>query len=279
MKKSSLEFLCCPDCRNDLVLRIKELVDNEVVSGFLKCEKCDEMYKIEDGIPDFLLPKFLNERDRKWMLEYDRMARSYDIIMCYLAPFFSTGFEPFERYMWAKQLQVKKGALVLDVSTGTGRNLPFISRQIGSIGKLVAMDISKGVLAYAKMKIKKKGWKNVELQRANASHLPYKTDTFDAIMHVGGVNTFAEKERALHEMVRVAKRKARIVIVDEGLAPEKQKTFLGRFLIKTNSLFACTPPTKLLPKNIKNLKVKWKIIPSWLFPTSWPFYNLNLQKA
>lgn len=196
MKKSSLEFLCCPGCHNDLVLRIKKLLDSEVVSGFLKCEKCDEMYKIQDGIPDFLLPKFLNERDRKWMLEYDKMARSYDVIMCYLAPFFSTGLEPFERYTWAKQLQVKKGSFVLDISTGTGRNMPFISRQIGSNGKLVAMDISKGVLAYAKMKAEKKEWKNVELQRANASYLPYKTGTFDAIMHVGGVNTFRDKKKS-----------------------------------------------------------------------------------
>lgn len=66
------------------------------------------------------------------------------------------------------------------------------------------MDISKGTLAYAETKIKRKRWKNIELQRANASHLPYKDDIFDAVMHVGGINTFGEKKRALHEMIRVA---------------------------------------------------------------------------
>ena len=279
MKKSAIEFICCPFCHEDLVLGIQKAVDEEVVSGFLRCEKCDERYKIEDGIADFLLPKTLNERDRKWMLEYDKMARSYDIIMCYIAPFLSTGLEPFERYMWAKKLQVKKGAHVLDVSTGTGRNLPFIFGQIGSNGKLAAMDISKGCLAYAKMKVEKRGWKNVEFQRANASYLPYKTGMFDAVMHVGGVNTFGEKRRALYEMIRVAKQNAKLIIVDEGLSPEEQKTFLGKFLLKTNALYACKPPSKLLPKNVKNLKVEWKIIPSWLIPTSWPFYNMEFEKS
>lgn len=279
MKRDSLQFLCCPICQNDLILTKQEVLHDEVTSGLLKCQACNKAYKIKNGIPDFLLPEFLNKRDRKWMLEYDRMARSYDIIMCYLAPLFSTGLEPFERSLWAKQLQVKKGAHVLDVSTGTGRNLPFILRQIGSDGKLLATDISEGCLAYAKMKIEKRGWKNVELQRANASYLPYKTCTFDAVIHVGGINTFGEKRKALHEMVRVAKQNAKIIVIDEGLAPEKQKTFLGKFLLRTNALYACKPPTKLLPKNVKNLRVAWKIIPSWLLPTSWPFYNMDFQKA
>lgn len=279
MKKDSLHFLCCPICHSDLTLTTQEVLHDEVTSGFLKCQACNRRYKIENGILDFALPELLNKQDRRWMLEYDRMARSYDIIMSYLAPLSSTGIELFQRYLWAKQLQIRKGAHVLDVSTGTGRNLPFILKQIGSNGKLAAMDISRGVLAYAKMKIEKRGWENVELERANASYLPYKTGIFDAVIHVGGVNTFGEKRRALHEMVRVAKQNAKIVIVDEGLAPEKQKTFLGKFLLKTNALYACKPPTKLLPKNIKNLKVTWKIIPSWIFPTSWPFYNMDFQKA
>ena len=279
LRENSLEFLCCPKCHGDLGLSHQKVRENETTYGFLKCQKCKREYRIEDGIPDFLLAEFMNEKDRKWMLNHDKMARNYDIIMCYLAPLSSTGLEPFQRYVWTKQLSVKRGFWILDVSTGTGRNLPFLLRQVHSNGKVVAMDISKGVLTYAKKKMERKGWKNVELQRANASYLPYKTGTFDAIIHVGGINTFGEKRRALQEMVRVAKKNAKIVIVDEGLGPEKQKTFFGRFLVKTNALYTCKPPIKLLPKNVKNLRVTWKIIPSWILPTSWPFYNMNFQKA
>lgn len=131
MREDSLQYLCCPLCHGDFILNQEKAKEDQVISGFLRCEVCNKEYKIEDGIPDLLLTEFLNERDKKWMLEYDAMARSYNILMCYLIPLLSVGLEPFERYTWVKQLQIKKGANVLDISTGTGRNLSFIIRQIG----------------------------------------------------------------------------------------------------------------------------------------------------
>lgn len=197
MKGDSLEFMCCPICHDDLVSNIEEAEDDEVIRGFLKCEGCGKKYEVEDGIPDFMSCERTNEKDKKWMFEYDKMARGYDILMCYIIPLFSLGLEPFDRYRWVKQLYIRKGAHVLDVATGTGKNLSFIIKQVGSEGRIAAMDISKGMLAYANARVKRKGWRNVELQRANASRLPYKDDTFDAIMHVGGINTFGEKKKAL----------------------------------------------------------------------------------
>jgi ubiquinone/menaquinone biosynthesis C-methylase UbiE len=278
LREDSLQYLCCPLCHGDLTLNLEKIKEGQVMSGFLRCEVCKREYKVEDGLPDFLLTEFLNKTDKKWMLEYDAKARSYDIIMCFLTPLFSVGLEPFERYMWVKRLQIRKGANVLDVSTGTGRNLSFIIRQIGSKGRLAAMDISKQTLAYAKVKIKRKRWKNIELQRANASHLPYKDDTFDAVMHVGGINTFGEKKRALDEMIRVAKRNAKVIVVDEGLAIGREKTFLGKFLLKSNALYAYRPPIGLLPNNIKDLQVSWKTMLAGPV-IAWPHYIVELRKA
>jgi ubiquinone/menaquinone biosynthesis C-methylase UbiE len=279
MRKESLQFLCCPVCHGDLRLTVDKTSKDVFLSGSLECDSCRRTYGMENGIPDFLLPETLNEKDKKWMLTYDRMSLSYDIIMSYVVPFFSIGQEPFERRAWVKRLRVVKGARVLDVSTGTGRNLPFINRQVGPQGRLAAMDISNGMLAYAKMKMDRRGLKNIELQRANASLLPYKENSFDAVMHVGGVNTFGDGAKAMNEMVRVAKPNARIVIVDEGLSPHDQKTFLGKFLIKTNALYKCEPPIMLLPKNVGNTTVKWKIVYSTLVNTSWPYYILEFEKA
>jgi len=279
MRKESLQFLCCPICHGDLKLILNKTSNDVFLFGSLECESCSRTYKIKNGIPDFLLPEMLNEKDKQWMLTYDRMALGYDIIMSYLAPLFSIGREPFERCAWVRRLRIRRGASVLDISTGTGRNLPFINRHIGPQGRLAAMDISNGMLAYAKIKIDRKRWKNVELQRANASLLPYKENSFDAVIHVGGVNTFGDRAKALKEMVRVAKSNARIVIVDEGLSPHNQKTFLGNFLIRTNALYKCEPPTMLLPENVKNLAVQWRITYSALVNMSWPFYLLEFEKA
>jgi ubiquinone/menaquinone biosynthesis C-methylase UbiE len=278
LREDSLELMRCPLCHGELVLDVEETQGEEVSSGLLDCSVCKKEYKIRDGIPDFVLPELLNETDEKWMRSYDRTARSYELMMGTLIPLLSMGSEPLERRRWIRQLQVRPGDHVLDVSTGTGRNLSFIAKHVCSKGKISAMDISQGALSYAKMKITKKKWKNVELQRANASYLPFKNDTFSAVLHVGGINTFGEKRRALCEMVRVAKPNAKIVIVDEGLAPGQEKSFVGRLLLRTNALYSCKPPTGLLPENVKHLQLRWKIICGRFLPI-WPFYNMEFRKC
>jgi ubiquinone/menaquinone biosynthesis C-methylase UbiE len=279
MRKESLQFLCCPVCHGDLRLTVDKTLNDVFLSGSLECDSCRRTYRMENGIPDFLLPETLNERDKKWMLRYDRMSLSYDIIMSYLAPVFSVGVEAFERHSWAKRLRIGDGATALDISTGTGRNLSFIRGQLGSQGRLMAMDISNGMLARASARASRKKWRNVELQRANASYLPYRENSFDAVMHVGGVNTFGDKSKALNEMVRVAKHNSKVLIVDEGLSARGQETFLGKLLIKTNVLNRCKPPTALLPKNVKNINVSWNTVYLALVNMSWPFYIVEFEKA
>jgi ubiquinone/menaquinone biosynthesis C-methylase UbiE len=278
LRVDSLEFMCCPLCYGKLVLEGERVEGGEVSSGFLECSVCRREYKILDGIPDFVLPELLNRTDKKWMRSYDRTARSYELMMGTLIPLLSIGSEPVERRRWLKQLHIERGDHVLDVSTGTGRNLSLIEKAVGSTGRVSAVDISKGALSIAEIKIKRKRWKNVELQRANASYLPFRNDTFNAVLHVGGVNTFGEKGRALCEMVRVAKPNAKIVVVDEGLAPEEEKSFVGKLLLKTNSLYSCRPPVELLPDNVKQLQVRWKIICGKFLPI-WPFYNMEFRKS
>jgi ubiquinone/menaquinone biosynthesis C-methylase UbiE len=279
MREELLRFLCCPICHGDLKLTVQDTSSDVVLSGRLACDSCHRVYRVSNGIPDFLLPEMLTEQDRKWMLTYDRMALSYDIIMSYLAPVFSVGVEAFERHSWAKRLRIGDGATALDISTGTGRNLSFIRGQLGSQGRLVAMDISNGMLARASARANRKKWRNVELQRANASYLPYRENSFDAVMHVGGVNTFGDKSKALNEMVRVAKHNSKVLIVDEGLSARGRETFLGKFLIKTNALNKSEPPTALLPKNVKNINVSWDTVYFALVNMSWPFYIVEFEKA
>ncbi|MBT9166533.1 MAG: hypothetical protein DDT25_01221 [Chloroflexi bacterium] len=96
-----------------------------------------------------------------------------------------------------------------------------------------------------------------EFSLSNAAYLPYGNDTFDAVLHFGGINTFGEKAKAIAETVRVAKPGAKIVIGDEGLAPGKEKTRFGRWLLKKNTLFANKPPLEALPANIEDSNLRW----------------------
>ena len=43
-------------CKGNLKLTVVEEKEEEIITGSLKCEKCSEVYPIEDGIPNMLPP-------------------------------------------------------------------------------------------------------------------------------------------------------------------------------------------------------------------------------
>ena len=55
-----MEILACPVCKGDLSLDVTREEGDEIVSGGLTCASCDEVYPIEDSIPN-LLPPHLRE--------------------------------------------------------------------------------------------------------------------------------------------------------------------------------------------------------------------------
>ena len=59
MKKTLVEILACPICKNDLSLSIdKEEDEEEVISGTLNCinNKFKLIFNISEGIPNLLPP-------------------------------------------------------------------------------------------------------------------------------------------------------------------------------------------------------------------------------
>ncbi len=60
MKKELMEILACPVCKNELELRVETEEGDEVIQGSLLCAQCDEVYPIEDAIPNLLPPQMRN---------------------------------------------------------------------------------------------------------------------------------------------------------------------------------------------------------------------------
>jgi len=56
VKKDIMDIICCPTCKEDLILLVEKEEKDEVITGSLTCKKCRCVYSIEDGIPN-LLPK------------------------------------------------------------------------------------------------------------------------------------------------------------------------------------------------------------------------------
>ena len=54
MKKSIMDILVCPKCKNDLILNVRKEDKEEIIEWELKCNNCSEIYPINDGIPNLL---------------------------------------------------------------------------------------------------------------------------------------------------------------------------------------------------------------------------------
>ena len=56
MKRELMDILACPVCKGPLDLEVTEEDEKEIVTGSLKCAKCNETYPINDTIPNLLPP-------------------------------------------------------------------------------------------------------------------------------------------------------------------------------------------------------------------------------
>ena len=52
-----MDILACPVCKGDLNLAVGNEDGEEILTGTLRCVKCNFDYPIEDGIPNLLPPK------------------------------------------------------------------------------------------------------------------------------------------------------------------------------------------------------------------------------
>jgi ubiquinone/menaquinone biosynthesis C-methylase UbiE len=90
----------------------------------------------------------------------------------------------------------------------------------------------------------------------NAEELPLRDESFDAVLHVGGINAFNDRARAISEMVRVARAGTRIVIVDETAKLMESLAWVPRvrrWLQEDGERFAA--PVGLVPEGMKEVRV------------------------
>jgi len=95
---------------------------------------------------------------------YQNWAKVYE----WLTPIYLLGNEKRLRRETIGSLRLQPGQTVLDVGCGTGRNFPLILEKIGSTGKLTGVDYTSDMLAHAQERVKREGWKNVELIQGDA---------------------------------------------------------------------------------------------------------------
>jgi ubiquinone/menaquinone biosynthesis C-methylase UbiE len=210
MKLDSLDLLVCPACHSPLALHVKVDTREEVENGSLHCAHCNKDYLIRQGIPHFIRPEELTGLNRRFARVYDWFSYVYRPASAVLFAFM--GGEKRYRREVLNRLD-PKGGRVLEVSVGPGVNLPYLVGAPG-VGEIYGLDISLGQLKRCQGFTRRRSW-SVDLFLGNAEQLPFKDASFESVFHIGGINFFNDKKKAIEEMIRVARPGTKIIIVDE----------------------------------------------------------------
>jgi ubiquinone/menaquinone biosynthesis C-methylase UbiE/uncharacterized protein YbaR (Trm112 family) len=220
----------------------------ELNAGALLNPKSGRRYPIRDGIPIFF--EALSGPNKKYQELYDRIALFYDPAEALYRWLFR---KPDLRTDYLKELEVGTGARVLEVSVGTGANIPHLRSDSDVFG----LDISWGMLKRCQKHLAQ--WKRTaQLFQGEAEKLPFRDGIFDVVFHVGGINFFNDRARAINEMIRVAKPGTKVVIVDETEKVVKEiyeKTpFTKKYFQKREG--AVSSPVDLVPKDMLDIRSK-----------------------
>ena len=143
---------------------------------------------------------------------FDRIAHRYDLLNRIL----SFGIDKGWRRRAVAALELKDGAEVLDLATGTGDLALDIARRHPS-SRVEGLDPSGGMLAVGRRKVEAAGLAGrVRLVEGDAQKLPYDADRFDGVTIAFGIRNVPDRPAALREMARVCRPGGRVAILELG---------------------------------------------------------------
>ena len=177
--------------------------------GQLLVTSSGEQFQIRNHIPDLRLPGDLTGDNQKYNRLYETIGGFYDDIQRVVCACSAMDGDAYVR-SYMGPLEAKAGDSVLETSVGTGLNFKYLPAGVS----LTGIDLSPEMLANCQKRMRRWGLKG-ELFLGNAERLPCADESFDVVFHVGGINFFNDRARAIREMIRVAKPGSRILIADE----------------------------------------------------------------
>ncbi len=140
---------------------------------------------------------------------FDNISGNYG----FLNHFLSLGIDIAWRKKAIRQLKDLQPKQILDIATGTG---DFAIEALAlKPDKVTGVDISEGMLAVGRQKMKKKGLdQKIELLSGDSEALQFEDNKFDAVIVSFGVRNFEHLEKGLADMYRVLKPGGRTVILE-----------------------------------------------------------------
>jgi demethylmenaquinone methyltransferase / 2-methoxy-6-polyprenyl-1,4-benzoquinol methylase len=158
-----------------------------------------------------VLPYKENKSGKKQQVAemFNNISKKYD----FLNHFLSLGIDILWRKQAIRLLKNDKPKHILDIATGTG---DFAIEALSlKPEKIIGVDISEGMLAVGREKMKKKGYDNIiDLQLGDSEKLLFDDNTFDSVIVSFGVRNFENLEKGISDMNRVLKPGGKTVILE-----------------------------------------------------------------
>ena len=163
------------------------------------------MYKQET-----IKPYHEGEKAEQVEAMFDNIAPTYDKLNHRLSWDIDRGW----RRKAIGQLSEHHPQKLLDIATGTG-DFAIMAAQMLHPTRLVGADISEGMMAVGREKVKQMGLQDtIIFERQDCMALSYPDESFDAVTAAFGIRNFANLDKGLSEMCRVLRKGGHLSIVE-----------------------------------------------------------------
>ncbi len=142
----------------------------------------------------------VNEKARHVADVFHSVASRYDL----MNDLMSGGMHRLWKRFAISQTGLRTGQQALDVAGGTGDLTMKMLKQVGSTGRVTLSDINDSMLREGRDRLLDRGLvQGVDYALADAEHLPFMDNSFDAVTIAFGLRNVTDKQQALNEMTRV----------------------------------------------------------------------------
>lgn len=259
-----VKLLRCPSCKEVLDWKGTDHEDGTLHYGILICQH-HHTYRVESDIPRLYDQQSWSRKDQFMDVLYDFLAPVHDLSVSYVLPLIQYPDKEPLRANYMKALELDKlrnhesPTRILEVGSGTGANFPLIKHGARSIDDLEiwAVDLNGKMINHSAYAYKHNDAR-IRLAQADAHNLPFADNTFDRVLHVGGINIYRDASQGLAEMARVAKSNTPIVVVDEALDESRENNPMHRlaFFLLTSLDEFTNAPTELVPADCEVVSVE-----------------------
>ena len=157
------------------------------------------------------------ERDRDHRRELERSRERWDFWSSYW------GFVERDtvevRRETVDQLGLEPGDTVLDLGCGPGVNFEMLAEAVGPEGRVLAVDLSPGMLERARKRVEERGWRNVDLVRADATRPVIGAERLDGAVATTAVSATPDVRSTVGNVYDALRPGTRFALYEIRLVP------------------------------------------------------------